>query len=109
MANLKKQRGRREREKERERERERVGNVTVWPDGKIIFQYLAITTLKFWPILSIRIAKVVSKCLKVLINLKIQTKYLQEFVKSGHTECSRLHERKNIEKLVRMLSTEASL
>ena len=44
---------------------------TVWLDVKIIFQYLALTTMKIWPILIVKIAKVGSKCCQILSTLKI--------------------------------------
>ena len=47
----------------------------VWPDGKIIFQFLAFTTMKIWPILTIKIAKVGSKCCQLLTDPKNIAKY----------------------------------
>ena len=50
----------------------------VWPDCKIIFQYLAFTIMKIWPILVIKIAKVCSKCCQ---NTKQPWKYRQILIK----------------------------
>ena len=50
----------------------------VWPDGKIIFKYLAFTTMKICPLLIIKIAKVGSKSCQILTNPKNIAKYLKQ-------------------------------
>ena len=66
---------------------------SVWPDGNIIFNILPLKSVKNWPILTIKIAKVGSKYCQILTCTKIQpntykilTKLLN-WAKPGHTVC----------------------
>ena len=68
---------------------DKVGRVvtmtaTVWRDGKVIFQYLALITMKIWPILRhiIEIAKGGSKCCQILTTPK-NSQILIKFCWSG--------------------------